>query len=69
VIVTDGTHLMSSDGNLVELHAFAKRLGLKPGWFQGHARHLHYDLTTGRMSRKAVYLGAKVVLTRELVRL
>jgi Protein of unknown function (DUF4031) len=68
VIITDGTHLMSTDGDLPELHAFAKRLGLKPEWYQNHPRHPHYDLTTGRMRRKAVYLGAKVVPTRELVR-
>jgi hypothetical protein len=70
-VYTDGKHLMArrEDGttNYLELHDFAKRLGLKPEWYQNHPRHPHYDLTTGRMARKAVALGAKVVSPRFLV--
>lgn len=40
-----------------ELHAFAKRLGLKRGWFQKHPRLDHYDLTPARRT-KAIALGA-----------
>lgn len=67
MILTDGVHLMDSEDNLIELHKFAKQLGLKKEWFQSHRHHPHYDLTTGRMMRKAVYMGAKVVSRRELV--
>ncbi len=41
VIYFDGQHLMAD--TLDELHAEAKRIGLKPEWFQGHPRHPHYD--------------------------
>ncbi len=51
-VFTDGKHLIAySDG---ELHAFAKRAGLKHAWFQNH-RITHYDL-----------FGSKVNLVREL---
>lgn len=40
-----------------ELHAFAKRLGLKRSWFQEHPRLVHYDLTVARRA-KAIELGA-----------
>jgi len=40
-----------------ELHAFAGRLGLKRGWFQGQSRLDHYDLTPGKR-RQAIALGA-----------
>ena len=68
MIVTDGLHLIEDEGDLPSLHTFARRLGLEHKWFQDHPRHPHYDLTTGRMRRKAVYLGAKVVPPRGLVR-
>ena len=64
-VYTDGIHLTAD--HEAELHAFARQLGLKREWFQMHARHPHYDLTTGRMTRWAVYLGARVVPARELV--
>jgi len=65
-VYTDGIHLMADEE--AELHAFAKRMGLNKDWYQPHPRHPHYDLTTGRMRRKAVYMGAVVVPDRELVR-
>ncbi|MHB8867456.1 MAG: DUF4031 domain-containing protein [Thermoleophilia bacterium] len=67
MIVTDGTHLMDDDGDVAALHAFAKRLGLKPRWYQPHPRHPHYDLTTGRMRQRALAYGAKLVPSRALV--
>jgi len=42
--------------SLRELHAFAKRLGLRRIWFQ--ERRSHYDLTEG-MRNRALGLGAK----------
>lgn len=47
-----------------ELHAFAKRLGLRRGWFQPSSWP-HYDLTPARRE-KAVALGAVEKTSREL---
>ena len=47
---------MTAD-TLVELHAMARRIGLKRSWFQPHPRFPHYDLTKG-MRAKAVLEGA-----------
>lgn len=55
-------HLMAD--TLDELHAFAKRLGLKREWFQNHPMHPHYDLTPGKHAQ-AVALGASLVSARE----
>ena len=76
MILTDGVHLVS-DHSLNELHKFARRIGLKPEWFQdglpgvdgpGAEVHPHYDLTTARMAAKAERLGASRVDTRKLLR-
>lgn len=42
-----------------ELHAFAARLGMRRGWFQGPPQHTiwHYDITAPKR-RLAVRLGA-----------
>lgn len=40
-----GGHMLSND--LEELHAFARRIGLRRAWFQDHT-FPHYDLTRGR---------------------
>lgn len=66
MILTDGIHLIS-DSSIGELHEFARRIGLKREWFQEHF-HPHYDLTTKRMSEKAVKAGAKEVDTKQLIR-
>lgn len=42
--------------SLSELHAMARRLGLKRKWFQDHATLKHYDLTETRR-RQAVTAG------------
>lgn len=47
-------HMISTD--LDELHAMAKRIGLKRAWFQDGPKP-HYDLTAS-MRAKAVLLGA-----------
>lgn len=51
---------MLTDGPIEELHTFARRLWLRPEWFQGHhtnpALH-HYDLTKNKRNR-ALQLGA-----------
>lgn len=56
-------HLMAD--TFEELHAFARKLGLKRAWFQPHPRWPHYDLTVRKRAR-AVELGAKEV-TRDFI--
>src|SRR5690606_17890862 len=53
--------------SLDELHAFAKRLGLKREWFQDHVLAPHYDLTV-KMRAKALSMGAIMVPAREQAR-
>ena len=67
MILTDGTHLIS-DKSVEELHTFASNLGLKCLWFQNHRSHPHYDLTTRRMSNKAILHGAVLVSSVEIVK-
>lgn len=55
-------HLVS-DASHDELHAFAGRLGLERGWFQGD----HYDVPTATRDA-ALALGAEAVSSTELVR-
>ena len=67
VILTDGTHLVSTD-SLQELHEFARKIGLKRHWFQRgkSGRHPHFDLWGG-MLEKARRAGAERVTSKELV--
>lgn len=51
---------------LEELHALAKRIGLKREWFQKHGVVNHYDLTEGRRAH-AVKFGAIEQRRREAV--
>lgn len=69
MIYTDGTHLIT-DADLGELHQFAAKLGLKREWFQdSNPRHPHYDLTTQRIRKRALALGAQLVSVRDVVRI
>lgn len=43
-----------------ELHAFAKKLGLKRAWFQDKPHHQHYDLTAAKRAQ-AIRMGAEAV--------
>lgn len=61
MILTDGTHLVS-DKSHRELHAFAKKIGLKREWFQDD----HYDLTSNPMFFKARAAGAEMVASKVL---
>lgn len=65
----EGSCHLTSDGPrmLYDLHAFAKRLGLKRGWFQDRASWPHYDLTPARRV-KALELGAVFVPAKEQAR-
>lgn len=57
---------MTSDTGLDELHAFARRIGLKRDWFQGKVGHPHYDLTP-KMRKAAINAGARPVSSKELL--
>lgn len=60
------SHLTATDEG--ELHTFARRLGLKRGWFQYRAiGGSHYDLTPARRE-KAIQMGALFVPAREQAR-
>lgn len=52
---------------LDELHAFAKRIGLRRGWFQNGGLVPHYDLTPARR-RAAIVAGAVPVSGKEQAR-
>lgn len=57
---------MTAD-SLEELHAFAQRLGIHPGWFHRGARHPHYDIHEDERTH-ALALGAQQVDRRTIVR-
>jgi hypothetical protein len=61
---------MVSDTSEDELHAFAKRLDLKREWAQLRPKSsaAHYDLIPSKR-HLAIFLGAKEVTSRELVKL
>lgn len=59
-------HLLT-DGPIEELHAFAKRIGMRREWFQEKSAP-HYDLTATRR-RQAVAQGAIELDRRQLVEL
>lgn len=50
-------HMFTDPGNEDELHALAKRIGLKRAWFQEREDLPHYDLTEGKRFQ-AVKAGA-----------
>ncbi len=57
-----------ADGDVDELHAFARGLGVKRRWYQGPRRHFgHYDLTPLRR-RHAVEAGATEVRLKDYLR-
>jgi hypothetical protein len=60
----EACHLFAD--SLEELHAFAKTLGLKRGWFH-QAIVPHYDLTPNKRDQ-AIQAGAKETTTREYMR-
>lgn len=49
--------------SIEELHEFARRIGLRRGWFQGKSLVPHYDLTEPRRER-ALAAGATFVPAR-----
>jgi len=61
-----GSCHLTTNGDADELHAFARRLGLKRAWFQD-GRTPHYDLTASRRAR-ALELGAVPISARAQAR-
>ena len=57
-------HLVAD--SVAELHAFAKRLGLKRQWFQGGSSYPHYDVTAS-MQQRALRMGALPADRRTIV--
>ena len=55
---------LTTDEPVEALHEFARRLGLRRGWFQSAAAVPHYDLTPARRA-KALELGATFVPARK----
>lgn len=69
MIFTDGVHLIS-DQSLDELHTFADSMGLRRCWFQGgKRRHPHYDLTSKPKLEMAIVYGARLVKTKNLIKI
>jgi len=66
MILCDGVHLVSTE-SAAELHAFARQVGLKKGWYQASHRHPHYDILSGLYLSRAYSLGAIRVTPRELL--
>lgn len=60
-------HLVT-DGDLNELHDFARQIGLPHITFQDHSRHPHYDLPP-RGRDAAIAAGALEVTTSQLARI
>ena len=66
----DWYHMASddlADSGMEELHAMARRLGLRPQWLHHHPGLPHYDVP-GEVKHQAMVLGASEVTSRELVR-
>ena len=58
-------HLWSSD--LLFLHEFAARLGLRLSWFQSRPILYHYDIMSATKRRVALRTGAVAISPRDLV--
>jgi hypothetical protein len=56
---------LATDGDVQELHDFAKKIGLKKNYFQENSHYPQYDITE-RKRELAVKNGAKSVRSKEL---
>ena len=61
-----GSSHLTAD-TIEELHAFAKRIGLRRTWFQNHRVLPHYDLTPARREA-ALNAGARLKRMRDQLR-
>lgn len=60
------SHMMT-DGDLDELHSFAKLIGIKRYFFENKPRHYHYDVPR-KYFNVAIDKGAILVSSKELIR-
>lgn len=67
VYLDHGGHLTAD--SVEELHAFAKRIGMRREWYQDHEYLWHYDLMSAGMQAKAITAGARRIHVRDTVRL
>lgn len=44
----ESCHMFTDTVDLTELHEMARKIGMKPSWFQNRPSHPHYDLTKSR---------------------
>lgn len=59
------SHLITDSTDLDELHEFARRVGLRRSYFQGHdPKRPHYDVTADKRAH-AIRLGAVKIGFRE----
>lgn len=66
MIHSDGVHLVGDSEN--ELHRFAKKVGLKRGWFQGKGRYPHYDILSKKILWRVVCEGIEICSGKDLIR-
>ena len=59
-------HMVATESEM-ELHLFAKKIGMSRSWFQNGGRFPHYDLTTKRKINQALAAGAKQVPIRDII--
>ncbi len=65
---TANCHMFTDAADLGELHAIARKIGMRREWFQNHHRAPHYDLTPQRRSA-AIDAGAVPVGRRQAARI
>ena len=70
MICIDKTGHLTAD-TLNELHLFAESIGIKRGWFHNPRgkNHPHYDLVTENKRNKALSNGAKLVSSKDIVKI
>jgi len=66
ILIDYGGHMVATESEM-ELHIFAKKIGLKRKWYQTAGRFPHYDLTTKRKITKALEMGAKQIPIKDLM--
>lgn len=59
------SHLIAD--SISELHDFARIIGLKSNWFQAKPEKPHYDIK-GMMRKRAIDNGAKIVSSKEIIK-
>ena len=71
ILIDKAGHLISDDLNSdKELHNFALKIGIKKCWFHGGKNKIHhYDLTTTKKINLAIEFGAKLISSKEIIKI